>query len=44
MGFIENFIAMWLEAFAKAFVCAFPLVFIFAPIAHKISLKCIKKD
>jgi hypothetical protein len=35
---------MWLEAFVKAFVCAFPLVFIFAPIAQKISLKFIKKE
>ncbi len=42
IGLPDDFFFRWMEAFYKAFVFAFPIVFFVAPMVHKITNKLIK--
>lgn len=44
IGFVDDFGYKWLDAYFKAFVCAFPIVFFVAPLVHKITNKLIIKN
>jgi hypothetical protein len=44
LGLVDGFILKWMEACVKAFIFAFPIVFIVAPIVHNITNKLIIKD
>lgn len=38
LGWFAGFFQAWLKAYLYAHTCAFPLVFIFAPLSRKISM------
>ncbi|KUM53495.1 DUF2798 domain-containing protein [Rheinheimera sp. EpRS3] len=44
LGWFDAFISAWLKAYLYAHACAFPLVFIFAPLSRKITAKLVKTD
>ncbi|HEY0922753.1 DUF2798 domain-containing protein [Rheinheimera pacifica] len=44
LGWFDAFIVAWLKAYLYAHACAFPLVFIFAPLSRKITAKLVKAD
>ena len=37
LGFIDNFIFLWLNAYWKAFIIAFPTIFIIVPQVRKLT-------
>jgi hypothetical protein len=39
LGWFTEFFYAWFRAYAYAHACAFPLVFIFAPLSRKLSLR-----
>ena len=39
LGWFAGFFMAWLKAYLYAHACAFPLVFIFAPLSRKLSVK-----
>lgn len=43
LGWFDGFVLTWLHAYLYAHACAFPLVFIFAPLSRVISSKLVKK-
>ena len=43
LGFVDGFIFKWMEAFYKAFIFAFPIVFFVAPTVQKLTNKLIKQ-
>ena len=42
LGLVDNFVFKWAEAFYKAFIFAFPIVFFVAPSVQKLTNKLIK--
>ncbi|RXK11644.1 hypothetical protein CP965_12800 [Halarcobacter mediterraneus] len=44
LGFVDDFVIRWMEAFFKAYVCAFPIVFFVAPAVQRITNKLIKEE
>ena len=38
LGWFDGYIQAWLRAYLYAHACAFPLVFIFAPLSRKLSM------
>lgn len=44
LGWFDGFVSAWLRAYLYAHACAFPLVFIFAPLSRKITAKLIKTN
>ena len=44
LGWFDAFVSAWLKAYLYAHACAFPLVFIFAPLSRKITAKLIKAN
>lgn len=38
LGWFDGFFRAWIKAYLYAHACAFPLVFIFAPISRKLSM------
>ena len=44
LGWFEAFFAAWLKAYLYAHACAFPLVFIFAPLSRKLSAKLTQQS
>ncbi|MEH8018805.1 DUF2798 domain-containing protein [Rheinheimera muenzenbergensis] len=43
LGWFTGFFAAWLKAYLYAHACAFPLVFIFAPLSRKLSSKLTRQ-
>jgi len=43
LGFIDNFIIIWLEAYWKAFIVAFPTIVVVVPFVKKIVGKLLVK-
>ncbi|KKO44904.1 hypothetical protein WG68_13855 [Arsukibacterium ikkense] len=41
LGWFDGFIAGWLRAYLYAHACAFPLVFVFAPLSRRITVRLI---
>lgn len=39
LGIVDNFILIWLEAYWKAFLIAFPIIFVVAPFVQKLTKK-----
>ncbi len=39
LGLIDNFLFIWLEAYWKAFLVAFPIIFVVAPFVQKLTKK-----
>lgn len=44
LGLIDNFFAIWMEAYWKAFVIAFPIIYVVAPIVHKLTAKLVIQE
>ncbi len=42
LGWFDGFIGAWLRAYLYAHACAFPLVFVFAPLSRRITGRLIK--
>ncbi|MGA1932727.1 DUF2798 domain-containing protein [Arcobacter sp. YIC-464] len=42
LGLVDDFFIRWMEAYIKAFLFAFPIIFVVAPFVHKITNKLIK--
>lgn len=42
MGFAENLLSLWLQAWSFAFVVAFPTVVVVAPLVRKLTAAVIK--
>lgn len=42
LGWFDGFVAAWLRAYLYAHVCAFPLVFVFAPLSRRLTAKLVK--
>jgi hypothetical protein len=37
LGFVDGFVKIWLTAYVKAFVVAYPTIFFVAPLAAKLA-------
>lgn len=44
LGIVDNFIFIWFEAYWKAFIVAFPIIYIVAPLVHKLTAKLIIQE
>lgn len=44
LGLVNNFVSLWLDAYWKAFIVAFPIIFVVAPFVHKLTSIVIKKN
>lgn len=44
LGVVENFISLWFSAYWRAFIVAFPIIFIVAPFVRKLTIKIIKQE
>lgn len=44
MGFAENLLSLWLQAWSFAFVVAFPTVIVVAPLVKKLTAAVIKPN
>lgn len=42
LGWFSGFITAWLHAYVYAHACAFPLVFVFAPLSRRLSARLVK--
>lgn len=42
LGWFDGFVFSWLKAYLIAHACAFPLVFIFAPLSRRLTARLIK--
>ncbi|MDX1536988.1 DUF2798 domain-containing protein [Arsukibacterium sp.] len=42
LGWFSDFVTAWLKAYLYAHACAFPLVFVFAPLSRRLSARLIK--
>ncbi|WP_333607938.1 DUF2798 domain-containing protein [Arsukibacterium sp.] len=42
LGWFDGFVLSWLKAYLIAHACAFPLVFIFAPLSRRLTASLIK--
>jgi hypothetical protein len=42
LGWFDGYIAAWLHAYLYAHACAFPLVFIFAPLSRRLAGKLVR--
>lgn len=43
IGFVDNILSIWFEAYWKAFLVAFPTIFVVVPQVRKVVNKLIKK-
>lgn len=44
LGWFDGFVVSWLKAYLIAHACAFPLVFIFAPLSRRLTAQLIKPE
>ncbi len=44
LGIVDNFISLWFGAYWRAFVVAFPIIFVVAPFVQKLTAKLIKQN
>jgi hypothetical protein len=44
IGLVDGVMMMWLEAYWKAFLVAFPTIFMVVPQVRKVVAKLVKKD
>jgi len=44
IGLTEDFISRWLSAIPFVFMCAFPLTFVFSPLARKLTLLMVNEN
>ena len=42
LGWFDGFVAAWLRAYLYAHACAFPLVFVFAPLSRRLAGLLVK--
>lgn len=42
LGWFNGFVGAWLNAYLYAHACAFPLVFVFAPLSRRLTARLIK--
>jgi hypothetical protein len=42
LGWFDGFVGAWLNAYLYAHCCAFPLVFVFAPLSRRLSTMLVK--
>ncbi|WP_213999350.1 DUF2798 domain-containing protein [Arsukibacterium sp.] len=42
LGWFSGFVGAWLNAYVYAHACAFPLVFVFAPLSRRLTARLIK--
>tara|TARA_R110002126_G_scaffold172463_5_gene321205 strand:- start:754 stop:996 length:243 start_codon:yes stop_codon:yes gene_type:complete len=43
LGWFSGFIGAWLHAYLYAHACAFPLVFVFAPLSRRLTAALVKQ-
>lgn len=44
LGLVENFISLWFSAYWRAFIVAFPIIFVVAPFVRKLTIRLIKQE
>lgn len=44
LGWVSDFFVLWMDAYWKAFVIAFPTIFVVAPIVQKLTAKLIIQE
>jgi len=44
VGFVDNIIGIWLKAWSFAFIVAFPIVLVIAPLVHKLVALVLHED
>ena len=44
IGFVDNLMTIWLQAWSFAFLVAFPAVILVAPLVHKFTALVIKQE
>ncbi len=44
LGWVSDFFVLWMDAYWKAFVIAFPTIFVVAPIVQKLTAKLIVQE
>lgn len=44
LGIVNNFIELWFQAYWRAFIVAFPIIFVVAPFVRKLTIKLIKVE
>lgn len=42
LGMVDDFIKLWFDAYWRAFIVAFPIIFVVAPFVRKLTIKLIK--
>lgn len=44
LGLVDNFMSIWLEAYWKAFIVAFPIISFVAPFVQKLTKVLVKQE